>query len=90
MEIVVRANEDKFREVKKMCQALRELFKEEFEEKLQEGLNIGISQGISQKIESLIRTKILKNKTIEEIAEDLESTVEEIKPIYNRLKEELV
>ena len=35
MEIVVRANEDKFREVKKMCQALRELFKEEFEEKLQ-------------------------------------------------------
>lgn len=81
---------NKFREVKKMCQALKELFKEEFEEKLQEGVTIGISQGISQKEESLIRKKILKNKTLEQIAEDLEATIEEIQPIYNRVKEELL
>ena len=90
MEIVVRANEDKFREVKKMCQALKELFREEFEEKLQEGFNIGvsqgISQGISQKEETLIQKKILKNKSLEQIADELESTVEDILPIYNRVK----
>ncbi len=90
MEIVVRANEDKFREVKKMCQALKELFKEEFEEKLQEGFNIGISQGVSLEKESLIRKKILKNKTLEQIVDDLETTVEEILPIYNRVMEELL
>lgn len=90
MEIVVRANEEKFREVKKMCQALKELFKEEFEEKLQEGFNIGLSQGLSQGIEELVRKKILKHKTVEQIAEDLEAEIEDILPIYNRVKEELL
>lgn len=74
-----------------MCQALKEIFKEEFEEKLQEGFNIGmsqgISQGISQKEENLIRKKILKNKTLEQIADELETTIEEMLPIYNRVKE---
>lgn len=86
MEIVVRANEEKFREVKKMCQALKELFKEEFEEKLQEGFNMGLNEGI----EKLVRKKVLKNKTLEQIAEDLEAEIDEILPIYNRVKEELL
>ena len=90
MEIVVRANEEKFREVKKMCQALKELFKEEFEEKLQEGFKIGLSQGMSQGIEELVRKKLLKHKTVEQIAEDLETETDKILPIYNRIKEELL
>jgi len=73
-----------------MCQALRELFKEEFEEKLQEGLNIGISQGIIQEREDLIRKKILKKKTLVQIADELETEIEEILPLYNCVKEAMV
>ena len=50
MDIVIRANGQKFSEVKEMCEALKELFKDELEERWNDGIKIGISQGISQGI----------------------------------------
>lgn len=91
MDIIIRANAKRFGEVINMCEALKELFKDELEEKWKEGWNAGISQGINQglnlNLESLVRKKILKNKTLEQIASELESEVEEILPIYNKAKE---
>lgn len=46
MDILVRANETKFREVNDMCEALKELFKEELEEGRKEGRKEGIKEGI--------------------------------------------
>lgn len=90
MDILIRANGAKFSEVKDMCEALKELFKEELEESWNNGVSQGISQGISrgvlQERENLILKKINKLKTLEQIAEELESEVEEIRPIYNRVK----
>ena len=43
MNIIVRANEEKFKEEKGMCEALRELMKEEFDEERREGKKIGES-----------------------------------------------
>ena len=94
MDILIRANAAKFSEVKNMCEALKELFKEELEEHWKDGVAVGINQGISQGIsqgilqglEDLICKKIQKRKSLEQIAEELESEVEEIRPIYNRLK----
>ena len=61
MDIVVRANAEKFEEVRTMCDALN--------------------------FKNLIRKKVLKNKSLEQIADELEAEIEEILPIYNRVKE---
>lgn len=45
MDIIVRANEDKFEEAKSMCEALEELMKEELEAKRAEGEKIGKERG---------------------------------------------
>ena len=94
MDIVVRANPKKFEEVRNMCDALRELMKDDIQQWLKEateqGLQQGLQQGAQQEKENLIRKKILKNKTLEQIAEELEIYPEEIQSIYNRLKEEIL
>ena len=41
MDIIVRANEEKFEEAKRMCKALEELMKDELEAKKTEGKEIG-------------------------------------------------
>lgn len=86
MEIIVRANTERFGEVRNMCNALLELMKDDLDAREQQG----ISKGGLKKLEDLIQKKILKNKTLEQIAEDLETDVSEIQPIYERLKAEMV
>lgn len=101
---------EKFDEVKKMCDALRELMKDEFEairqevmiqgraEGILQGRAEGISQGrvegraegSQQKMEELILKKIIKNKSIEQIADELESEVDDILSTYRKLKEQAV
>ncbi|MBO5352345.1 MAG: 3-isopropylmalate dehydrogenase [Anaerotignum sp.] len=89
MELVVRANAQKFSEVKNMCNALKELMKDEFEAVRQESLAQGISQGSQKRLEELVWKKIQKNKTVAQIAEELESEQQEILPLYNRLKQQM-
>ena len=48
MDILVRANETKFREVNDMCEALKELFKEELEEMRNDARRAGFNQGIGE------------------------------------------
>lgn len=48
MDIVVRANKEKFEEVKGMCEALRELFKEELEEQLEEQLEERLEERLAK------------------------------------------
>lgn len=82
MEIIVRANTERFGEVRNMCNALLELMKDDLDAREQ--------QGSMKRLEEQLRKKILKNKTLEQIAEDLETDVSEIQPIYERLKAEMV
>lgn len=102
METIVRANAQKFNEVRKMCNALMELMKDEFDALRAEveatsmaegraaGMAIGMAEGSRQKVEELILKKIQKNKSIEQIANELETEVMEIFPIYQQLKEQTV
>ena len=85
MDIIVRANEQKFMEAKKMCEALKELMKDELDAREQKGEQ----HGEQQKMLELIRKKILKGKSIEQIAEELEETKDVILPLYKKVKEEL-
>ena len=66
-----------------------------------EGLEAGLAEGHAagrveghefgriEQIETLIRKKLVKNKALEQIADELETSVEEILPIDNRLLEEI-
>ena len=97
MDIVVRANAEKFEEVRHMCDALRELMKEDIQKEVEirveermkeiEGQIIErMEEQMKEREESIIRKKILKNKSLEQIAEELETEAEEIRPIYNRIR----
>ena len=44
--------------------------------------------GVEQTLSKMIRKKIEKNITLEQAAEELEMSVEELRPLYERVKEE--
>lgn len=85
MDVVVRANEDGFKEMKQMCDALLELMEDELKEMHEKGLSDGISQGISQGINEGICSVIIKMKekglSINQIAELIDMTENEIKDL---------
>ena len=53
------------------------------EEGREEGLEEGIEIGNQTRTIILVQKKVKKGKTLDIIADELESTVEEIKPIYD-------
>ena len=53
------------------------------EEGRAEGRSEGRAEGAVERQISLVQKKIRKGKSLEEIADDLETTIEEIKPIYD-------
>ena len=77
MDVVVRANEKGFKEMKLMCDALLELMKDELEESRM--------QGKQEQLLMQIEKKLLKGKTVEQIADELEETVEVITPLYSKI-----
>lgn len=81
MDVIIRANQGKYEEGSKMCEALRELFGSEWEQREQFGRKIGEQRGrMLQSIEFVCR-KLQKQKTEEVIADELEmelSTVHQI------------
>jgi len=56
---------------------------EEHESGRAEGKAEGISIGDFTRLASLIQKKIIKGKTLETIADELESTIDAIKPVYD-------
>ena len=54
MNVIVRANREKFKEVTDMCEALREIWAEDFERARSEGLKAGIEEGIREGIRRMI------------------------------------
>ena len=65
MDIIVRANEDKFEEAKSMCEALEELMKEELEAKRAEGKEIGKQHALNRV--NLLNLKLAELNRLEDI-----------------------
>lgn len=65
MDIIVRANEDKFEEAKSMCEALEELMKEELEAKRAEGKEIGKQQALDRV--NMLNLKLAESNRLEDI-----------------------
>ena len=79
-------------EVEKMLQ-LDYTFERQIELERQEarksGEEVGRKLGEEEKLRELIRKKLLKAKTLEQIAEDLEEKPNNIRPLYKQIREEL-
>ena len=65
MDIIVRANEDKFEEAKSMCEALEELMKEELEAKRAEVKEIGKQQALNRV--NMLNLKLAELNRLEDI-----------------------
>ena len=73
MDLVVRANWDKVKEEKEMCEALKELFADELQESLE--------YGEERKLVSQICIKLKKNKSVAEISDALEEQEDKVRQI---------
>ena len=75
---------------KQMEKAKREWFNDGVEEGRAEGYSSGLTQGYAKgKVHYLITSvvkKVQKNKTLDQIADELEESVEDIQPIYDIVK----
>ena len=75
---------------KQMENAKREWFNDGVEEGRAEGYSSGLTQGYAKgKVHYLITSvvkKVQKNKTLDQIADELEESVEDIQPIYDIVK----
>ncbi len=80
MNIVVRANKERF-QVDGMCEALMEIV--EFHKQRER------NEGRVDMLLLQIRKKLLKNKPLSQIADELEETEEAIRPLYEQVKAEL-
>lgn len=69
-----------------MCKALQDIYQDGVSEGIECGIERGIERGITQgeqnKLRELIARKIKKNKSLEQIADELDEKVEDIAPIY--------
>ena len=65
-----------------MCQAFRELL----EDNRLLGVEQGIEQGIEQALFRIVCKKVIKNYTLDMIADDLEESVEIIRPLYEKAR----
>lgn len=82
MDLVVRANKEVFEEASgNMCDALYELMKEKFDEIALEKRE----EGSNAKLIELITKKLAKGKSVEQIADELEETVETIQELMKTL-----
>ena len=81
----ISANRETYARLRKedpdMYEALRDLMKDDFIETE--------ARGERNKITELVRKKIVKNKSFDQIVNECESTPEEIRPIYTQLLAEL-
>ncbi|MDO4328681.1 MAG: hypothetical protein Q4C66_05030 [Lachnospiraceae bacterium] len=90
MDLIVRANQKHFKEgSEQMCDALRELFADELKQMKQNGLEEGRAEGRAQghaegleiKLIQQVCKKLLKGKSPETIADDLEEELDVINRI---------
>ena len=84
MNVIIRANEELFKEECGVCEAIIDLFRDEYDEGVAKAKELGIQQGIQQgmreNILSLFRKGLLSTK---DAAAELNITVEEFEKILN-------
>ncbi len=60
-----------------------------FERRLELQREEAIEEGRELKLHEQIRKKLLKSKSLEQVADELEETLDAIRPLYEQIKEEM-
>ena len=87
MDVVVRANENGFREVSCMCEALLELAKEEVEKKMKEEIEGKVREEVEEKVREEVEGKVreeIEGKVREEVEEKVKEDFEEQKELARK------
>ena len=71
---------------KQMENAKREWYNDGVEEGRAEGYSSGIAEGTVRYLVASVVKKVQKNKTLDQIADELEESVKDIQPIYDIVK----
>lgn len=95
MDTITRANQKTFEEVNGMSDIFMEIVQEKFDKKLKEETEKAVEKAVKKEKEttklteriSLIQKKCAKNKPLTVIADELESSPNEILPFYNLVSE---
>lgn len=80
MNVIIKANEELFKEECDVCEAIIDLFRDEYDAGIAKAREIGVQQGMREKILSLFRKGMLSKK---DAAAELNITVEEFEKILN-------
>ncbi len=80
MNVIIKANEELFKEECGVCEAIIDLFRDEYDEGIAKAKELGIQQGMREKILSLFRKGLLSKK---DAAAELNISVEEFEKILN-------
>ena len=84
MDLIMRANQKVFKEARgTMCDALMELMQDVIEEKVEDGKE----KGAQEKLFEQVQKKLVKGKSVEQIADELEESVDVIKELIQQLEE---
>ena len=81
MNIIVKANIELFEEVDDMCDALMEIVKPKVEAKIKEAEEKALIEGRTREKSELIRKKLAKGMSLEDIADFLEESVEDVQKL---------
>ena len=88
MDLIMRANQKVFKEARgSMCDALMELMQDVIQEKVEDGKKLGILEGAQEKLFEQVQKKLAKGKNVEQIADELEESVDVIKKLIQQLEE---
>ena len=84
MDLIMRANQKVFKEARgSMCDALMELMQDVIQEKVADGK----LEGAQEKLFEQVQKKLAKGKNVEQIADELEESVDVIKKLIQQLEE---
>ena len=64
-------------------------FERRLELQREEAIEEGREEGRELKLYEQIRKKLLKSKSLEQVADELEETLDAIRPLYEQIKEEM-
>ena len=56
MNVIVRANEELFKEESNVCEAIIDLFRDEYDKGVEEAQQMGVQQGMLQSVENLMKS----------------------------------
>lgn len=87
MDVIVRANEELFREESDMCEAIIDLFRDEYDKGVEEAMQQGVQQGIDSFVLEYLEDGLEAESIIQKLMRRFAMTRENAEDTVNRLRD---